>query len=93
MKPKFSQKWTYHAYGHVIYCWKGSLKLISVVETFVGIIEADLGMIRMKFCLIIQSKFGLEGNYAEQSHVINEVLWATEYKFSCKKPVCYGRPS
>ena len=49
---KNGQKWTYLQHSHVIYRWKDILKLISAVEAFVGVIEADLRMIRMKSCLI-----------------------------------------
>ena len=41
IKPKFCQKWTYFVYGHVIYHWKGILKLILVVGMFLDGAEAD----------------------------------------------------
>ena len=52
IKPKFGQKWTYSAYSHVIYRWKGILKLISVVEIFVGDTEAGPCIIRTNFCIM-----------------------------------------
>ena len=52
IKPKFGQKWTFHAYSHVIYRWKGILKHISVVGIFLDGAETDLCIIRMKFCII-----------------------------------------
>ena len=52
IKPKFGQKWTFHAYSHVIYRWKGILKLISVVGIFVDGAEADSCIIRIKLCII-----------------------------------------
>ena len=41
IKPKIGLKWTYPAYSHVIYRWKGILKLIPVVGIFVHDIEAE----------------------------------------------------
>ena len=52
IKPKFGQKWTYFAHGHVIYRWKGILKLISVMDIFTGDIEAGPCIIRTNFCII-----------------------------------------
>ena len=52
IKLKFGQKWTYPAYSHVIYRWKGILKLISVVEIFMGDTEAGPCIIRTNFCII-----------------------------------------
>ena len=52
IKPKFGEKWTYFLYGHVIYRWKGILKLISVVGIFLNGAEADSCIIRIKFCII-----------------------------------------
>ena len=57
IKPKFGQKWTYHAYSHVIYRWKGILKQILVVGIFVGDNDAGPCIIRMNF-RIIKPKFG-----------------------------------
>ena len=52
IKPKFGQKWTYPAYSHVIYRWKGILKLISLVGIFVDDVEAESCIIRMNYCII-----------------------------------------
>ena len=52
IKPKFGQKWTFHAYSHVIYRWKGILKLISVVGIFMDCVEAESCIIRMSYCII-----------------------------------------
>ena len=57
IKPKFGQKWTFYAYSHVIYRWKGILKQISVMGIFSGNIEVESRIIRMNFC-IIKPKFG-----------------------------------
>ena len=52
IKPKFGQKWTYFAHGHVIFRWKGILKLISLVEIFVDDVEAESCINRMNYCII-----------------------------------------
>ena len=52
IKPKFGQKWTFHAYSHVIYRWKGILKLISMVEKFYHEFEAEPRIIKENFCII-----------------------------------------
>ena len=60
IKPKFGQKWTFHAYSHVIYRWKGILKQILVVGIFVNDIEVESCIIRMNFCMI-KPKLGKNG--------------------------------
>ena len=52
IKPKFGQKWTFHAYSHVIYRWKGILKLISMVAKFYHEFEAEPHIIKENFCII-----------------------------------------
>ena len=39
IKPKFGRKWTYPVYSHIIYRWKGILKLNSVVESVLDIVR------------------------------------------------------
>ena len=41
IKSKFGQKWTYSADSHVIYRWRGILRLISVVGIFVDSVESE----------------------------------------------------
>ena len=49
---KFWPKWTLCAYSHVIYHWKGILKLISVIGMFVDVVEAETCIIRIDLCII-----------------------------------------
>ena len=52
IKPKFGQKWTYSAHSHVIYRWRGILRLISVVGIFVDGVESEPWIVRMNLCII-----------------------------------------
>ena len=69
IKPKFGQKWTFLAYSHVIYRWKGILRHISVVGIFVSESEVESRIIKMNFC-IIKPKFGEKWTYFVYGHVI-----------------------
>lgn len=52
IKPKFGQKWTYSEDSHVIYRWRGIMRLISVVGIFVDSVESEPCIIRMNLCII-----------------------------------------
>ena len=75
IKPKFGPKWTFDAYSHVIYHWKGILKHISVVGIFLGETEVESRIIRMNFC-IIKPKFGENGLilYMAMSYTVGKVF-------------------
>ena len=72
IKPKFGQKWTYPPYGHIIYCWKDILNLISVMGIFVHDIKAESYIIKMNFC-ITSPQLGKKGlTWVPSCHILRQ---------------------